>query len=78
MREPGDLDRLAPEMAEIGIERLRAGDDEEDQAHDGQADDAVRQDELHAEHRVERLEHAQVVDDVDRGRRWRARRTRPA
>ena len=65
MHEPGDLDRLAAEMAEIGVERLGAGDDQEDQAHDGEADDAVRQDELDAEQRVEGQEHARVVDDVD-------------
>ena len=43
MAEPGQLDRLAPEMAEIGVERLRAGGDQEDEAHDGEADHAVRQ-----------------------------------
>ena len=30
--EPGDLDRLAPEVAEIGVERLGAGDGQEHEA----------------------------------------------
>ena len=39
--EPGALDRLAAEMAEIGIERLAAGDREEHRAERDQADVAV-------------------------------------
>ena len=52
-------------MAEIGVEGLGAGGDQEDEAHDHQADHAVRQDELDAEPRVERQEDARVVDQVD-------------
>jgi hypothetical protein len=55
---------LRPEMAKIGVERLRAGGDQEHQAHDDQADHAVRKQELHAQQRVEREEDARVVDQV--------------
>ena len=40
--EPGALDRLAAEMAEIGIERLAAGDGQKHRAERDQADVAVR------------------------------------
>ena len=40
--EPGALDRPAAEMAEIGVERLAAGDGEEHRAERDQADVAVR------------------------------------
>ena len=63
--EPGELDRLAPEMAEIGVEGLGAGDGQEHEAHDDEADHAVRQDELDAEHRVQGEKDARIVDDVD-------------
>ena len=65
MDEPGELDRLAPEMAEIGVEGLGAGDGQEHEAHDDEADHAVRQDELDAEHRVQGEKDARIVDDVD-------------
>ncbi len=39
--QPGGLDRLFAEMAEIGIERLGAGDGEEHRAQRHEADDAV-------------------------------------
>ena len=39
-REPGGLDRLAAEVAEIGVERLGAGHGEEDEAEDREADQA--------------------------------------
>ena len=44
-REPGDLDRSAAEMPEIGIERFGAGDGEEHRAEREQADDAVMEQE---------------------------------
>ena len=44
--EPGALDRLAAEMAEIGIERLAAGDGEKHRAERDQADVAVRRQKL--------------------------------
>ena len=43
--EPGEADRPAAEMAEIGIERLRAGDHQEHGAEREQADDAVMDEE---------------------------------
>ena len=46
--EPGALDRLAAEMAEVGIERLAAGDGEEHGAERDQADVAVRRHEADA------------------------------
>ena len=65
MPSQATLDRLAPEMAEIGVERLGAGHGQEHEPHDDEADHAVRQDELDAEHRVEGQEDARIVDDVD-------------
>ena len=44
-RDPGDLDRTAAEMAEIGIERLGAGHGEKNRAEREQPDDAVMQQE---------------------------------
>ena len=63
--EPGELDRLTPEMAEIGVEGLGAGDGQEHESHDDEADHAVRQDELDAEHWVQGEKDAWIVDDVD-------------
>ena len=53
-REPGGLDRAAAEMAEVGVERLGAGDDQEHRAERDQADDAVAGEEAHAVERIER------------------------
>ncbi len=39
--DPGELDRPAAEMTEVGVERLGAGDGEEDRAQRDQPDDAV-------------------------------------
>ena len=75
MASQAQLDRLAPEMAEIGVKGLGAGHGQEHEAHDDEADHAVRQDELDAEHRVQGQEDARIVDDVDQTAERRARRT---
>ena len=63
--EPGDLDRPAAEMSEIGIERLGAGDGEEHRAERIQADHAVLQQEIDAVERIERPQHAGIAGDPD-------------
>ncbi len=67
--EPGDLDRLASEMAEVGIERLAAGDDEEYQPERDQADMAVGDQERHRMDRIDRRQHARIVANVQEPRR---------
>ena len=55
--EPGGLDRLAAEMAEIGIERLAAGDGQKHRAERDQADVAVIEQKLDAVERIDGGEH---------------------
>ena len=62
--EPGGLDRLAAEMAEVGIERLAAGDREEHRAERDQADEAVAGEERHRVIGIDREEDAGIVADV--------------
>ncbi len=63
-RQPGEHDRLAPEMAEIGIERLGAGDGQEDGA-DGDEGDVRRIDQEGNDIvRADRQQDFRVVDDV--------------
>ena len=45
---PRHLDRLAPEVAEVGVERLGARHGEEDEAEHRQADEAVLDEEIDA------------------------------
>ena len=40
--EPGAADRRGPDMAHVGVKRLRAGQREEDAAHDREGDDRIR------------------------------------
>ena len=65
-RQPGRLDRLAAEMAEIGIERLAAGDHEEHGAERDQADFAVIVEERDAVERIDREQHMRIVADMQR------------
>ena len=60
-----DLNGLAAEVAEVGIERFGAGDGEEDETEHGQPDEAVVEQEACAVPRVERDEHVRVIEDVD-------------
>ena len=62
--EPGALDRLAAEMAEIGIERLAAGDGQEHRAERDQADVAVGRDEADGIDRIDGRKHREVVAKV--------------
>src|SRR5262249_35932772 len=62
--EPGELDWLAAEVAEVGIERGGASDGEEHQAHNHEADHAMRQDEPDPEARSEGEEDARIVDEM--------------
>ena len=59
--EPGALDRPPAEMAEIGIERLAAGDGQEHRAERDQADVAVGCDKAHRIGRIEGGEHREIV-----------------
>lgn len=62
--EPGGLDRPAPEMTEIGVERLAARRRQEHRAERQQAEMAVLEQEGQAVDRVEGDEHAGIVDEV--------------
>ena len=67
--EPGGLDRLAAEMAHVGIERLGAGDGQEHGPEGEQARRAVGGEESDAVGRADRGQDAGVVGDVDAARR---------
>ncbi len=56
-------------MAHVGIERLRAGHDQEHGAEHGEADPAVMQKEREAEPRIEGAQHMRRVADVRRAQR---------
>ena len=62
--EPCDLDRLAAEMSEIGIERLAAGDGKEDRAERDQAERAVFNEKPDRIIRVDRGQHAGIVGNM--------------
>ena len=61
--QPGGLDRPLAEMAEIGIERLGAGDREEHRAQRDEADHAVMEHERHRVERIERKQHLGMPHD---------------
>ena len=56
-REPGDADRPLAEVAHVGVERLAAGDDEEDRAEHGEAVPAVFAKNAHGVARIDRGQH---------------------
>ena len=62
--DPGDLDRPAAEMAEVGVERLRPGDREKHRAERDQADHAVAGEKADAVERIDRGEHARIGGDM--------------
>ena len=62
--EPGALDRLPAEMAEIGIERLAAGDGKKHRAERDQADVAVRRHEADGVDGIDGGKHREIVADV--------------
>ena len=62
--EPRHLNRLSPEMAEIGVEGLGAGDGEKDGAEGQEADEAVAGQEDDCIVRAEGGEHQWVVEDM--------------
>ena len=53
-------------MAEVGIERLRAGDRQEDGAERDQADHAVAEQEVDRVDRIEGQQHLRIAGDVAR------------
>ena len=59
--EPGGLDRPLAEMAEVGIERLGAGDGEKHRAERDEADDAMMN---HERDGMERIERKQAPRDA--------------
>ena len=63
--EPGGPDRLTPEMAEVGIKRLRAGNDEKDKAERHQPDRSVRIDKRHRIGRIDGRQHARIIANVE-------------
>ena len=62
--EPGGLDRPLAEMAEVGIERLRAGDGEKHRAERDEADHAVMEHEGNGVERIERQQHFGMPHDL--------------
>ena len=63
-RQPSDLDRLAAEMAEIGVERFAAGDHEEHGAERDQPDLAMVVEKRDAVERVDGEQDMRVVEDM--------------
>lgn len=61
---PAPLDRLAAEVAHVGVQRLAPGDHQEHRAEREESGQPVADQEVHAEHRVDRPEDARCVDDV--------------
>ena len=61
--QPGDLNRLAAEMAEIGVKRLGAGDGKKYGAQRQQTDKAVADQEAQGKHRVEGEQYLRVAGD---------------
>ena len=63
---PGELDRLAPEMAHVGIERLGPRHCQHDRAQRQERGPAVGGEEAHSVQWVQRVEdHRRIVEDVD-------------
>ena len=63
-RQPRRPDRAAAEMAEVGIERFGAGDDQKHRAERQQRDDPMAGQETHAMDRVEGVQHRRVLSDM--------------
>jgi hypothetical protein len=63
--EPGEADRPAAEMAEVGVERLGAGDSQHHAAQHEKRRPAVLPEELHGVPRIERREDRWVPGDLD-------------
>ena len=63
--EPSRLDRLASEVAQIGIERLAAGHGEKHRSQRHQSDRPVREQEVNAVPGIDRGQHRGVVVDID-------------
>ena len=61
--EPGDTNRTLAEVPHVRVQRLAAGDDEEDRAEHGEAVPAVLAEERHAVTGIERLEHLRRAED---------------
>ena len=76
--QPGRLDGPPAEMPEVGIERLGAGDGEEDRAQHDEPDEAVMLEEVNRLERIEGHQHRGLVEDVAKPDRRPAPRTRPA
>ena len=64
-QEPRRLDRLAAEMPEVGVERLRPGHDQEDGTERNQPDEVMVRDEREPVPRVDRVQHRRIVGDVN-------------
>ena len=62
--QPRGLDRLAAEVAEIGVERLPAGDDQKHGAQRHETDVRMRADELDRVPGIDRRQHARIVADM--------------
>ncbi len=69
-QEPGTGDRLATEVAHVGVQRLGAGQRQYGGAEDGDTDAGMRAEETHGPYRVHRLQHFRLLDHpVDTQRR---------
>src|SRR5438552_16392870 len=66
--EPCSLDRLAPEMTEVGVERLPAGDHQKYGAERDQPDLAVVVEKSRGVVRVYREQHAGIIVDMEKPR----------
>ena len=64
MRVPDERDRPATEVAHVGVERLAAGDDEEDAAEGEERLPRLGLEEVDDVDRVDGLEHARVLEDL--------------
>src|SRR5262249_57580495 len=62
--QPRSLDRPPAKMSEVCVERLAAGDRQEDEAERYQPDMTVTVQKAHALRRIERGEHARIVADM--------------
>src|SRR5262249_50951541 len=62
--QPRSLDRPPAKMSEICVERLTAGDRQEDEAERYQPDMAMMVQKAHSVRRIERGEHARIIADM--------------
>ena len=62
--EPGEADRPAAEMAEVGVERFGAGHRQKHRAERVEPDHAVLQQKVNAVERIERQQHLEIVPDM--------------